>query len=196
MLLPAAAFAVHQAAFHAGVRLACPRASSRRRDTRYMNSAHLAPWLGAPALGLGAVSSFLDPRRRRGLREARSEAGAGAFVGQWLLASAILVAIYVACRSCSRSFFAPPGHPGGFAGVIGARRLVGAPPRACRDRRRRVALLLRLAHCGARLRLPSASVPAPAFLAWRRFCAGPSGRRARAARAARIRRRARAPPAA
>ena len=111
LLLPAAAFAVHQLRYtlaygsHADSVLAAQGHS-------YLNS--LAPWL-VLLLGLGAGTFLVrvacaaagetDRRRRR------------AFVEQWLLASAILVAIYVVQEVLEELF--ATGHPGGFAGVIG-----------------------------------------------------------------------------
>ncbi len=111
MLLPAAAFAVHQLRYTLAYG---SQASSvlAAQGHSYLNS--LAPWL-VLLLGLGA-GAFL-------VRVAGAAAGGAvrgrrrAFVGQWLLASVILVAIYVVQELLEELF--ATGHPGGFAGVIG-----------------------------------------------------------------------------
>jgi hypothetical protein len=111
VLLPAAAFAVHQLRYtlaygsNAGSVLAAQGHS-------YLNS--LAPWL-VLLMGLGA-SSFLV-RVARAFVAGEDNNPRRSFVGLWALAAASLVAIYVV-QELLESFFAV-GHPSGVGGVFG-----------------------------------------------------------------------------
>lgn len=111
LLLPAAAFAVHQLRYtlaygsHADGVLAAQGHS-------YLNS--LAPWL-VLLLGLGA-GTFLA-RVARALVSGDDDHPRRAFLELWLLASAILVAVYVVQELLESSYAV--GHPSGFAGVLG-----------------------------------------------------------------------------
>jgi hypothetical protein len=111
LLLPAAAFAVHQLRYTLAYGSHADSVLTAQGHS-YLNS--LAPWL-VLLLGLGA-GTFL-------VRVARASAGGAnrpprrAFLELWLLASAILVVVYVVQELLEGLFAA--GHPAGFAGVIG-----------------------------------------------------------------------------
>jgi hypothetical protein len=111
MLLPVAAFAVHQLRYLIAYGSNANSVLASQGHS-YLNS--LAPWL---VLLIGvAVGSFL-------LRVARAlSAGADArprrsFLGLWALASVSLLAIYTT-QELLEGFFAA-GHPSGIAGVFG-----------------------------------------------------------------------------
>ena len=111
LLLPAAAFVVHQLRYtfaygsHADSVLAAQGHS-------YLNS--LAPWL---VLLLGVGAGTLLVRVACAFAGGTSRPQRRAFLELWLLASAILVAVYVV-QELLEGLFAS-GHPAGFAGVIG-----------------------------------------------------------------------------
>jgi hypothetical protein len=111
LLLPAAAFAVHQLRYSLAYGSQADSVLAAQGHS-YLNS--LAPWL-VLLLGLGA-GTFL-------VRVACASAGRAnrpprrAFLELWLLAWAILVVVYVAQELLEGLFAA--GHPAGFAGIIG-----------------------------------------------------------------------------
>lgn len=111
MLLPAAAFAVHQLRYLVGYGADAPQALSAQGHG-YLDS--LAPWVGLLlAVGFGA---FL-------VRCARAAAGSGAeptrrsFAGLWLLATASLAAVYIVQEALEGVLAS--GHPAGVAGIVG-----------------------------------------------------------------------------
>ena len=111
LLLPAAAFAVHQ--------LRYTLAYGSQADSmlaaeghRYLTS--LGPWI-VLLLALGAGSLLV--RVARGLAAGGDEHPRRSSLELWGLASASLVGIYVAQELLEGVFAA--GHPGGFAGVLG-----------------------------------------------------------------------------
>src|SRR5579862_7466929 len=135
MLLPLAAFALHQLRYslaygsNAGSALAAQGHS-------YLNS--LAPWL-ALLIAVGAGSFLL--RVARALSTGADAHPRRSFVGLWALASLSLLAIYT-LQELLEGFFAA-GHPTGLEGVFGHGgwwAVVLAPPIAAA-----LALLLRLA---------------------------------------------------
>lgn len=111
LLLPAAAFAVHQLRYtlaygsHANAVLAAQGHS-------YMDS--LAPWL-VLLIGLGAGSFLL--RVARALEAGSDDHPRRSFFGLWALVSVSLIGIY-AVQELLEGYFAV-GHPTGFAGVFG-----------------------------------------------------------------------------
>jgi hypothetical protein len=111
LLLPAAAFAVHQLRYmlaygsHANSVLAA-------QGHGYLDS--LAPWL-VLLIGLGAGSFLL--RVSRALVSGGDGHPRRSFLGLWALTSVTLVAIYTV-QELLEGFFAV-GHPSGFAGVFG-----------------------------------------------------------------------------
>jgi hypothetical protein len=111
MVVPAAAFAVHQLRYQLGYGSRADQALAAQGHG-YLDS--LAPWVGMLlALALG---SFL-------LRVARSAAGRPdprprrAFARLWLATSAGLLAVYSAQEALEGVFAA--GHPGGLEGIFG-----------------------------------------------------------------------------
>ncbi len=111
MLLPAAAYAVHEGRYRLGYGSQAAQALAAQGHG-YLDS--LAPWV-ASLLAL-AFGAFLARVARRAAGRGEAETGRS-FSGLALLAWVSLVAIYVIQELLEAVFAA--GHPGGIAGVFG-----------------------------------------------------------------------------
>lgn len=107
VLIPAAAFALHQVRYSLGYG---SRAGSALAAQGHAYMTSLAPWL-VLLLALGAGSFLL--RLTRGRDELRRRSS----LGLWALSSCALLAIYVLQELLEGLYAA--GHPAGFAGVFG-----------------------------------------------------------------------------